>query len=548
MTEPLKISVKGSPLSCGEYDENIDRLLDRGNHTGLQSCNTLSDLEECVAELGIILSILRRLGLVEGRIEGLELRIEDLDDIESDLTKLKNDLLNLIAALRRDVDSIFLALTNVRNLIKSVQEQLGAIQIQLETFITDTTKSLADIYRRLAQIDRTLQQHAGRINTLFAGLSAETSNRISADNNLLNLFNREVADRIASVNKLQNSLNVEAQSRAKADDELIKRLAQEYRWREDGDFYILNLLNATAPKDSPIFSGAQANFTNGAITVTPSDSAVKDVINAEWYHRNTNRHLANLRGLIDEKAPKKDPVFGGNLVSEGRIYAKNGIELNTPTNKNASNEAVNASWCWYHFNNINGYINTKADIANPTFQGNVTATGNFYGGGAFVNNVDPTNNVNVPNMGYLHSKLDEIRGVIPAQQQQTFNSARIVAFGRISRLPVNTVAESVGSGNLAINMVGNFIQKYNIDAVEVTGSGSGRVKFWFNSIILDVFNYDSYTFLFYNHGDVNGGLSTYTNRIYKIGNINGNLRENTLEFEWGGLHGSTYASLIILKT
>jgi hypothetical protein len=48
MPRPLKISEKGARLTCAEHDANIDRLLARENHTGVQSASTIYDLKTTI--------------------------------------------------------------------------------------------------------------------------------------------------------------------------------------------------------------------------------------------------------------------------------------------------------------------------------------------------------------------------------------------------------------------------------------------------------------------------------------------------------------------
>lgn len=48
MPRPLKVAEKGAPLSCVDHDNNIDRLLARENHTGVQPASTIYDLKTIV--------------------------------------------------------------------------------------------------------------------------------------------------------------------------------------------------------------------------------------------------------------------------------------------------------------------------------------------------------------------------------------------------------------------------------------------------------------------------------------------------------------------
>lgn len=120
----IKRSTKGAPLSCIEYDNNLDATLNRSNHTGTQLASTISDLftaveafsfitelQECCEELrnraveisaSDISDLYETISLYDF-IQDLQLCCEELarriDNLEADLFEEGGQLFNLLAAL-----------------------------------------------------------------------------------------------------------------------------------------------------------------------------------------------------------------------------------------------------------------------------------------------------------------------------------------------------------------------------------------------------------------------------------------------------------------
>lgn len=600
MTEPLKIEVKGSPLTCGEYDENIDRLLDRANHVGTQPCDTISDLEQCIAELDLILGILSDIAALEESINGITNRLNDIENVEQYINALRNELLVLINGLRTDVNNLSPALDKVNSLLLSLQAQIKAIQEQTEALISSTNTSLADIYRRLAQITTTLQQQTGQINTLFSAVSVETTNRINADNNILGLVNNEAANRVTAVSNLQNNLNVEIQARANGDNHLTSLINAEANNRHNGDINLGNLIDSRAPKNSPVFVGQPANFAAGAITIGPPLSAGGvEVINAGWYHAVTGVHINNLNASINTKAPSLNPTFAGHVQVNGTLTATGNITTNSQLHTASSIFcAANFHGAGAFVDNVSpgnrnnvpnmGYLQDnlalKANVHNSTFTGTMFNHGDaHFVQGAYVNIFDPNaNSSQVPNANWVNNRLNNyapisnpsLYGVVSMHAITDFYGKANIHAGGIVATPdfaangveipnthwVNVKINQANSGKVAAFASINreiynqdtrpwytassvpFATRRVMSNVSAIEQISNRIKFWIAVSAINLAAIDQYSIFFYNSdfsADTSGGSNAVISTLlYKV-----NTSENTLEFEWGGF----YASLMILK-
>jgi uncharacterized coiled-coil protein SlyX len=72
MPRPLKVSEKGAPLTCAEHDENINRLLDRSNHTGTQSASTIHDLAVYLANSSSLSGLTTQLTNLQSLVSSLQ--------------------------------------------------------------------------------------------------------------------------------------------------------------------------------------------------------------------------------------------------------------------------------------------------------------------------------------------------------------------------------------------------------------------------------------------------------------------------------------------
>lgn len=162
MATIIKRSSKEDPLTCIEYDNNLDATLDRSNHTGTQLASTISnlyptvesflfiqDLKQCCTELRnrvIEISAEDVLGLYEtvgsyDYIQDLQECCEELsnriDELVADLFEEGGQLLNLLEALelglRALIDINTAAISSIQVAITTINTDIATIQTDLST-------------------------------------------------------------------------------------------------------------------------------------------------------------------------------------------------------------------------------------------------------------------------------------------------------------------------------------------------------------------------------------------------------------------------------
>jgi hypothetical protein len=149
MPRPLKVSEKGAPLTCPEHDANIDRLLDRANHTGTQSASTIYDLPTYIQNLNFITGL-----------------TGEIDDINSSIQDLQHEVLGtgghvdtLIKGLESAYKEADLALHNRLSEVEDDILDLRNTDVVLQNLIDGLTT-------RANNTDNTLGQHQNTLNNL----------------------------------------------------------------------------------------------------------------------------------------------------------------------------------------------------------------------------------------------------------------------------------------------------------------------------------------------------------------------------------------------
>ena len=162
MATIIKRSSKEDPLTCIEYDNNLDATLDRSNHTGTQLASTISnlyptvesflfiqELKQCCNELRnrvIQISAEDVLGLYEtvgsyDYIQDLQECCEELsdriDELIADLFQEGGQLLNLLEALelrlRALIDTNAAAIASIQVAINTINTNIDVIEADLST-------------------------------------------------------------------------------------------------------------------------------------------------------------------------------------------------------------------------------------------------------------------------------------------------------------------------------------------------------------------------------------------------------------------------------
>lgn len=216
MPAPLKVSDKGSALSCPEHDENVDRYLDRANHTGTQDCNTITNLDGCVSVLPSITGLQGQIDTINGQIANIEaqLAVDGLIDdriqaVYDDLIQQINTVDSRVTALQAEVD------TNETNIAANTANfnALSAL-VNSINLAYQAADNLLD--GRVSVLETTTGNHTTLISTNTANIAQEILDRIAGDNTLQSNINQEELDRIAADGVLQANINQEAIDRANA--------------------------------------------------------------------------------------------------------------------------------------------------------------------------------------------------------------------------------------------------------------------------------------------------------------------------------------------
>jgi microcystin-dependent protein len=230
MPEPIKISEQNRALTCDEYDNNLDILRDRANHTGTQSCTTINDLDSCLATSSTVGTINNSIGQNTTRIINLENSLSasgsianDLNSLEAQLTADINENRGSITALETNLDALeirvsgaesnLVSLTNVVNLNNTTTTtSLNAV---INVNNSQNTR-LTNVENRATTLNADILTEAATrqsaVNNLQAEIDAEEINRINGDILLTTAIDNEEANRITAINTVTNTLNTEVQT------------------------------------------------------------------------------------------------------------------------------------------------------------------------------------------------------------------------------------------------------------------------------------------------------------------------------------------------
>lgn len=224
MTEPIKISDLNRPLSCDEFDQNMDILRDRSNHTGTQSCNTLNDLDTCLATSTTVTTINASLNSTNTRVTNIENSLSssgsiqnDLNSLESSLTADINQNRASITALETEVDALNIRVLGAESNLTSLTSVVNSNNSNLENDIAAVIGVNNNQNSRLTIVE-------GRVTTLNSNILTEAAARQSADNNLQADIDAEIVSRIAADNNLQTLIDNEETARITANNTLQTNL------------------------------------------------------------------------------------------------------------------------------------------------------------------------------------------------------------------------------------------------------------------------------------------------------------------------------------
>lgn len=203
-----------------EHDSNLDRVCDRANHTGTQSCDTLNDLEDCVSNLQILTDITEDISTLQNLVDELNDSLSSNGSINDLLVNLKNELEVEINNL---ADSLTIANANISSLtahdlvLDSGINSIVSTVTSLQSTVTGISSSLSNINGTLTSFSSSVTTNINTINStissiqtsfaaLQAALATEVNNRSSGDNN--EALARQAADASLQIS-FENSISAE---------------------------------------------------------------------------------------------------------------------------------------------------------------------------------------------------------------------------------------------------------------------------------------------------------------------------------------------------
>lgn len=144
----LLIGEKGAPLTCAEADSNYLALLDRGNHTGVQSASTIYDLSSTISALPNIQNIESNITQLTSQVNDLQEQVLGQDGHVSYLIQQASSLLgDDIADLRTLIESNTTSITHLVAEDTAIHTEIDQLREALEddvNHISDTLQCLED--------------------------------------------------------------------------------------------------------------------------------------------------------------------------------------------------------------------------------------------------------------------------------------------------------------------------------------------------------------------------------------------------------------------
>ncbi len=141
MSKVIKRSQLNRPLTCAEYDANLDATLDRANHTGVQSATTIYDLYETVDGYDFILALKKCCQELWDALDQLRDDLFGEGELAAIIERLRQELLALIYELTQDLESLRQELNNLKITVTN-----------LTTLINNLNLAIQDIYDILSRV------------------------------------------------------------------------------------------------------------------------------------------------------------------------------------------------------------------------------------------------------------------------------------------------------------------------------------------------------------------------------------------------------------
>lgn len=220
MTEPIKISSQNRPLTCDEYDTNLDIVIDRANHVGTQSCNTINDLDSCLVNAPTITGLTTIINQTTTRVSNLENTLSASGSIANDLNTLESALTADINQNRASITTLEVDLDALEVRVLGTESNLTSLTTLVTNNNTQSTTSINSIIAVNNTQNTRLTSVENRATTLNSNILTEATARQNADNNLQADINAEETNRINAVANVQNNLDLEENARIAGDTQL----------------------------------------------------------------------------------------------------------------------------------------------------------------------------------------------------------------------------------------------------------------------------------------------------------------------------------------
>lgn len=261
MTEPIKISEQGRALTCDEYDDNLDILRDRANHTGTQSCNTLNDLDTCLATSSTVNTINVSIGQNTTRINNLENTLSASGSIANDLNTLEATLTADINQNRASITVLETDLEALTIRVSGTESNLTSLTAVVANNNTATNTSIANINNTNNAQNTRLTNVENRATTLNSNILSEAATRQLADTDLQSQIDAEELSRINADILINSTIQAEEDDRIAADNTITTNLNTQ----------VLNLNNSITAANNARIAGdsnlqAQLNSLSSSLS------------------------------------------------------------------------------------------------------------------------------------------------------------------------------------------------------------------------------------------------------------------------------------------
>ena len=242
MAEIVKLGVVNRPLTCEEHDQNIDAVLDRANHTGVQSCNTIesASLNTCISQSDSFSDLSENVQSVENRLVSIEEAIQGGGTIQQDIQSLRNEFLNEITQVEIVLNNHDIRLTSLEDRANGFDSSIVSVDGRISFEVSQLQNQITTNISSIGSLQSVNANQTSLINSNTNAVNNEIANRQNAIASVNTTITNETSNRIAGDNNLRTSLNSETNSRISGDNNLDNKISTEKGERESEDTKIRN--------------------------------------------------------------------------------------------------------------------------------------------------------------------------------------------------------------------------------------------------------------------------------------------------------------------